>query len=382
MMKYVNKYCKHIFFIILLFILFFNGINALAKTIVQDNVIYDVFEDEYDTSKYASLIDGKNANENFEIPQYIFDNDIAYEVNNIANEAFKGSNVACVIIPETVKSIGIRAFLDCKKLTTVDFPSGEMHIYDYAFYGSGLINLKIHSGKYYIENSVFSNCTELKTVDIESGVEYIGSNAFSWCANLESVSLPDGLTEIREMAFYYCTKLISLEMPDSVIVLGKGAFSWCKNLENVKISSSITKIEDQTFSRCSKLVSIIIPNSVRSIGSYAFDGCGSLTYMEIPQGVTSLGERAFGNSLEEEQTKLREVVCVKDSFIDNSDHFFEWNQYGITYPEFSYKVSNTPMSGSIFGEYTFMAYFAVAILLIVIICGIVLIFHNKSKNKI
>ena len=63
----------------------------------------------------------------------------------------------------TVTSIGIRAFYDCKSLTTIDIPVG---------------------------------------------VTSIGEEAFRDCTSLESINLPDGLTSIGEEAFAYCSTAV------------------------------------------------------------------------------------------------------------------------------------------------------------------------------
>lgn len=376
-MKHKLKHRLLVFLILGISALFCRNINMNAKTVIKSNVEYNLNE----KSKTASLSKGTGAEKNFEIPTTIVDDEDTYRVVSIEEKAFSGSDIEGVTIPESVNVIGKQAFEECRNLTALSLSGGNSKIEEFAFYGSGITNLKIPEGVSYIGNSAFSNCIKLKSVLIPSSVTYLGENAFSWCTGLETIEILDGLKEIPDMAFYHCTKLKSIKIPDTVEALGKSSFEWCSVLETIELSENLRNIGDQAFSRCGKFESVVIPRGVRYIGSRAFDGCGSLAYIEIPESVDYVGNLAFGNSGEDEQTKLRRVVCVRNSYIDNNEHFFQWNQYGISYPEFSYKVSDASVSGSIFGEYTFMAYVAVGILLIVIISGIVIVFKNKDKRN-
>lgn len=358
--------------------------SVLAKTAVGINNMEYILNEE---DKTASLTNGKDAKSTTDTPNYlevpdsIDDNGISYRVISIDDKAFSGSGVTFVTIPESVERIGKNAFAECKNLTTLALSSENTTIEEFAFYGSGITDLKIPGGVSYIGDSAFSNCVKLKTVFLPTSVTYLGNNVFSWCKELEEVTLPEGIKEIPDMAFYHCPKLKYIKIPDSVEVLGTSSFEWCTSLESVEFSESLISIKDQAFSRCTELDSVVIPEGVRSIGSRAFDGCSSLEYIEIPGSVNSVGNLAFGNSDEDVQTKLRRVTCVRNSYVDNRDLFFNWSQYGIEYPEFSYKISSTSASGSIFGEYTYMSYVAVGILLIVIIAGIVIIFKNRDNGQ-
>ena len=49
----------------------------------------------------------------------------------------------------------------------------------------------------------FTNCTELRNVEIPNGVVRILPSAFSGCYGLASVTIPDGVTDILQDAFFY-----------------------------------------------------------------------------------------------------------------------------------------------------------------------------------
>lgn len=107
-------------------------------------------------------------------------------VSAIAPNAFKGTAVTAVIIPDTVTSIGVSAFENCAHLASVSLPSSLRTIGDRAF----------------------ASCVVMTRIDIPAGVISIGASAFERCYALETVYLPASLTSIGDRAFAYCTELV------------------------------------------------------------------------------------------------------------------------------------------------------------------------------
>ena len=123
---------------------------------------------------------------------------------------YKG-NKATVVIPDSVTSIGILAFNDCKSLTSVAISNSVTSVGEFAFH----------------------NCTGLKSIAIPNKVTTIGRGVFSDCSSLTSVTIPDSVTSIGDYAFFRCSSLKSVTIPDSVTSIGDGAFSVCSNLKSV-----------------------------------------------------------------------------------------------------------------------------------------------------
>ena len=141
---------------------------------------------------------------------------IPNSVRNIGNHAFKNCNICsficnspyfqnddvclfnknktaivsrikdCVnyIIPNSVTSIGDKAFSRCKSLQSVAIPNSVTKIGDYAF----------------------EKCYSLQSVTIPNSVTSIGHNAFDSCESLQSITIPY-VTKIGYYAFYGCTHL-------------------------------------------------------------------------------------------------------------------------------------------------------------------------------
>ena len=181
------------------------------------------------------------------------------------------TGLTSITIPNSVTTIGQRAFLECRGLTSVSIPNSVTSFGDY----------------------VFSGCSGLTSITIPNSVTSIGVSAFRDCSGLTSVTIPNSVTSIGIGAFSGCTSLTSVTIPNSVTSIGVSAFSGCSGLTSITIPNSVTSIGDAAFSGCNSLTSITIPHSVTSIGKSAFSGCSSLTSVTIPNNVTSIGEGAF-----------------------------------------------------------------------------------------
>ena len=197
-------------------------------------------------------------------------------------------------IPDSVTSIGNRAFMDCTSLTSVTIPDGVTSIGDYAFSGcSSLTSITIPESVTSIGNSAFYGCSSLTSITIPNGVTSIGSDAFSGCNSLTSITIPEGETSIGNSAFYGCSSLTSIIIPDSVTSIGNRAFMDCTSLTSVTIPDGVTSIGDYAFSGCSSLTSITIPESVTSIGDKAFGSCNSLKVVAFLGEKPSINSSAF-----------------------------------------------------------------------------------------
>ncbi len=248
-------------------------------------------------------------------------------ITEINSYAFCRKPIQSVVIPDSVVSIGERAFDGCSSLTSIAIPNSVTFIGYQAFYGcSSLTSITIPNSVTSIGKSAFCGCSSLTSINIPNSVTSIGESAFGSCSSLTSINIPNGVTSIGDSAFYGCSGLTSITIPNSVTSIGSGAFSRCDGLTSMKVDTgntryhssgnciietksktliagcknnviptdgSVTSIGQVAFSRCDGLTSITIPNSVTSIGRYAFYDCSGLKSITIPNSVTSIGESAF-----------------------------------------------------------------------------------------
>ena len=260
-------------------------------------------------------------------------------------------------IPNSVTSIGERAFEYCSGLTKVivndiaawcnisftDWNSNPLsyakHLYSDE--NTEITNLVIPDEVTSIKRYTFYGCSGLTSVTIPNSVTSIGDYAFRECHGLTSVTIGNSVTSIGKLAFSDCTGLTSVTIPSSVthidmsvtdvggeLFFVTGAFAYCSSLIEINVDenntayssiygvlfnksqtelilyprgkqgayvipNSVTSIGDWAFYYCTGLTSVTIPNSVTSIGGAAFSGCTGLTSVTIPNSVTSIEEYAF-----------------------------------------------------------------------------------------
>ena len=241
---------------------------------------------------------------------------IPNSVTSIGEKAFYGcSGLISINIPNSVTSIGYMAFSGCTSLTSINIPNSVTSIGEAAFSGcTSLTSINIPSSVTSIGQSAFYGCSGLTSINIPNGVTSIGGSAFSFCSGLESINIPSSVTSIGGSAFSYCSRLESINIPSSVTSIGEKAFEGCSWLRYVTIPGHIsfkdnfgttsyintviisggsTTIHNSSFESCSKIKYISIPNSVTSIGQKAFYCCSGLTSINIPSSVTSIGGSAF-----------------------------------------------------------------------------------------
>ena len=214
-------------------------------------------------------------------------------------------NATHVTIPNSVETIGRKAFSDCSALTSVIIPSSVTSIGDFAFnYCSSLTSVTIPDSVKSIGDGAFQSCSSLTSVTIPDSVTRIGHSTFYGCISLTSVTIGSGVTSIGDSAFRYCTSLSSVTIPDTVKDISEYVFAGCRSLTSVTIGSGVTSIWNNTFSNCSSLTSVTIPNSVNRIRTEVFKNCTSLTSVTICGDVYSVDDNAFSSC-----TSLTSVTC-------------------------------------------------------------------------
>ena len=184
-------------------------------------------------------------------PSFVYENNILFNKNKSRIISFRNQKQTSYVIPNSVTSIGDRAFFACNSLAEVVIPNSVTNIGDRAF----------------------SFCSSLAEVVIPNSVTSIGDYAFFGCSSLAEVVISNSVTSIGEYAFSGCSPLAEVVIPNSVTSIGDCAFSFCSSLAEVVIPNSVTSIGDRTFSFCSSLAEVVIPNSVTSIGEGAFENC-------------------------------------------------------------------------------------------------------------
>lgn len=263
-------------------------------------------------------------------------------------------------LPDTIRSIGLYAFSECKNLKEINMPTELKFIGVGAFAGcvsleeinlpSGVLSIDGYTGGY--GQGAFSNCNSLKQIIIPASLVSLGGKTFDgWdstqkiyfetpreTAHWANVSANNenswkyncfaeieygynNVTDNQEFDYVihdngvtitrYKSKNSSVIIPtkiDGYTVVGVGStFIENDNIKTVSIEANLSSIPLDTFYECSNLETVILPTSITSIGGSAFNSCINLININIPKSVVSISSDAFAHCL-----SLREIYIPKE----------------------------------------------------------------------
>ena len=236
---------------------------------------------------------------------------------NLGSYAFSGcSNIANIILPNTLTSISNYAFKNCSGLESITIPENVTSIGTDAFnnctalsevhvnniskwckieFGNVFANPMHYAAKFYV------NGEEPDEVIFEEGTTSVGLYILYNIKSIKKIVVPDTVRTIGQGAFMGCSKLESLTIPfvggshtanKNIVHLFGSVANIPTSLKTIVITSA-TSIDSNAFSGCNNVTSITLPSTLTSIGAYAFQNCSGLTSITIPDGVTSIGSNAF-----------------------------------------------------------------------------------------
>ncbi len=266
----------------------FNGCTNLSRMIVDsNNKNYKSIDGNLYSKDGTTLIRYAigQAGPSFVVPE---------SVTSIGMNAFMSANyLISITISDSVTSIGQEAFAFCERLTSIIIPNNVTSIGYETFkncyklvevYNRSALNITAGSEDngyigYYAKNIYTPTNGQSKLSTVNGCIIYTdGDNKIlvGYIGNEANLVLPESITEIYKYAFFGCDVLKSVTISNGVKSIGERAFSECRELKSVTIPDSIASIGDYTFEYCEKLTSIVIPKTMMSIGYCAFDGCTEL----------------------------------------------------------------------------------------------------------
>jgi len=266
------------------------------------------------------------------ISQSVFEANMVYNPPYVNNLYFKGTldDFLCIINNYT------NVYLHCDHLYFMDDYGdividgcyfnlltevySDYYIPDNTFNGNNDIVYACINGD--IGYGAFSNCSNLRYVEIYDNNRYIRENAFDGCASLESIIFGDFTEVIEEAAFQNCRKLRSIDLINVTEIQNK-AFAGCVNLENINLEN-VSFIGYMAFFEC-KITDLVLPDTITSIDGLAFSET-NLENLVLPNSIRQLRVDSF------EYIKSRVLNIYYNGTID------EWANVDIDfqyYPEYN-----------------------------------------------
>lgn len=291
----------------------------------------------FDSSTGTLTISGSGAMNDYEYGVYPWMNYrdsiqtivIGDQITQIGRYAFTVTACSTIKFGKNVRSIGERAFLECRNLNgDLTIPDSVVEIGEGAFYQCENLNgtltlgrslrtigkeafywcaftgsLTIPEGVAEIADGAFSSLYQFNrdgmfngTLTLPSTLKTIGAEAFAYTDFSGELLIPDGVTSIGASAFEECDGFGgTLSLPDSVKTVGASAFYRCEGFTGLKLSAGLTKIEKLSFAHmCGLQTEVVIPEGVTEIGESAFS-CSYMPSICFPSTLKKIGKEAFYN---------------------------------------------------------------------------------------
>lgn len=263
---------------------------------------------------------------------------IGENVEEIRLGAFAYTAIESITIPENIKTIGLCALQDCLNLKTINYNAIDCK-YE-GVLSEGILSIVPISGE---DNKIIKNSI-LENINIGNGVQNIPQGMFSNFTNIKSINFPNSLKSIERYAFYSSgltevnlnnqleiigaeafafTSIQKITIPESVKLIYIRAFSNCYSLreinynainctydaldgttihylfgaalslQTVNIGSRVEKIPSGAFGGLQTVENIKLPDNVKEVESYAFFNASGIRNLDLGNGLEKIGNEAF-----------------------------------------------------------------------------------------
>ena len=231
---------------LLLFAMILLPLVASAETVEINGIYYNLVSkiQEAEVTSNPNTYTG-----NVVIPEKVTYENVEYSVTSIGINAFQFCSVTSVTIPNSVTSIGNNAFFNCtdlRKVIVKDIAAWCGIKFDgsysnpltfakhlYSDEDTEITNLIIPNSVTSIGYRAFYGCSGLTSVSIPNSVTSIGSNAFEGCSGLTSITIPNSVASIGISAFGNCSKLTTITIGSGIKTIYSSAFASCPELTDV-----------------------------------------------------------------------------------------------------------------------------------------------------
>ena len=293
----------------------FNGFRETEKITIPKTVTSYNYSFAGNLSKLNTVnYNAKNASADMYFTDYILENavfknsnitniNIGSEVETIPDYFFIGCQMTSMVIPNSVKTIGYHAFLNCNKLKYISIGENVEEIKAGAFSYTGLESITIPENVKKIGQFLFQNCLNLKTINYNAiNCEYEGVTS-QGIAPIAIVS-ENGEAKINKT-------LEKINIGNKVQKIPQGMFSNLSKVKNISFPDSLKTIERYAF-YSSYLTEVNLNNQLETIGVEAF----SFTFIQritIPENVKNIYKKAFSNCFLLQEVNYNAINCNYDA---------------------------------------------------------------------
>lgn len=224
----------------------------------------------------------------------------------ICNKSFQGVGLKSIKLPNSVLSIGDRAFANNDNMEYCNVPSSIRYIYENNPWGGcfNITKMDCYSPFFQIKDGILYSSDfkilygiiyRAEKIVADFRTRTICSNAF-WSRreqfnnSIKHITLIN-VSEIGSATFHDC-KSATFDIIHPISDLASRSFEGCESLFSFDLSE-IETIPERAFANCKNLKDIKFSPKLVSIGSHAFEGCTSLTVVDIPMAVSFISDSAF-----------------------------------------------------------------------------------------
>ena len=198
--------------------------------------------------------------------------DFQAQIEEFPAAIFKGLNFTSVSFSDSVKTIGDRAFENCKQLATVTFGQGLETIGRFAFDGAGISGkLTFPDSLKRIKDYAFSNCLGITEIDLPEGNATIEYGAITGDTGVQKIKIP--LSEIQfdkltNEGYWIFTQYTENKLETIVVGTAPNEKSMSlfanslAGLKTIVIGTGVSKIDSSIFSNTKLLQSALYPSNL------------------------------------------------------------------------------------------------------------------------
>lgn len=280
-------------------------LTSIGSGAFEECIRLTAFEIPYGVTRIGSSAFDETCYKDYCSP---FDLVLPETIEEIDYYAFRGVNLAKIVLPAKLTELGKNVFAECESLAEFQVAAGNTVVtaMDGVLFSKDLATILR-----------YPPAKADTTYQIPDGVTQIDTGAFDSCAKLTKVIVPASVNNVGYGAFDLCVSLKDISFsPADGFDISNRAFAFCYSLERFQIPAGVKRINSSTFMGCLSLSEVIIPESVTQIDTSAFGYCESLRSVTIPASVTFIADDAFYGNYSDPSIRFETIFGVPGSYAE------------------------------------------------------------------